>query len=65
MGFFLNIGMKRALLASACIRGIRDRFVVKQRIHESTNELRIPTNAYESITIPLQCLRMHYEFATN
>ena len=44
---------------------IRSRFVVNPRIHESSNELRIPTNAYESITIQLRCLRMHYGFVTN
>ena len=53
------------LLASACIRGIRDRFVADSwSSHEFTNELRLPTNAYESITIQLRCLRMHYEFVT-
>ena len=35
------------------------------RLHESPNELRIPTNDYESITIQLRCLRMYYEFVTN
>ena len=44
---------------------IRSRFVVKPWINVSPNELIIPTNAYESITIQLQCLRMHYEFVTN
>ena len=56
--------------ASACIRGIRDWFVaVSWSSHEwmwsCPNELRIPTNDYESITIQLRCLRMHYEFVTN
>ena len=42
---------------------ILSRFVIKPRIHESPNELRITTNAYESIQ--LRCLRIHYEFVTN
>ena len=44
---------------------IRSRFMVKPRVHESPNEVRITTNAYESSKIQLRCLRMHYEFVTN
>ena len=44
---------------------IRSRFMIKPRIHESPNQVRIPTNAYESNTMQLRCLRMHYEFVTN
>ena len=44
---------------------IRSRFMVKSWINVSPNELIITTNAYESITIQLRCLRMHYEFVTN
>ena len=44
---------------------IRSRFVFKPWINVSPNEFIIPTNAYESITIQLRCLRMHYELVTN
>ena len=48
MGFSLNIGIK-PLLGLACIRAIRDIFVVDSwSSHESPNELGRPTNAYES-----------------
>ena len=56
MGFSLKIGIKGPLFASAFIRGIRDRFVIKPRIQESPTELRIPTNTYE-------CLRIYYDSA--
>ena len=70
MGFPLNIGIKRPFNTCFGVYSwdssqIRSRFVVKPWINESPNELTISTNAYESITIQLRCLRMHYEFATN
>ena len=70
MGFPLKIGIKRPFNTCFGVYSwdswqIRSRFVVKPWINESPNELTIPTNAYESITIQLRCLRMHYEFATN
>ena len=46
---------------------IRRRSVVKPRIHESPNELRIPTNAYEyydSVTMSKNALRICYELTT-
>ena len=70
MGFPINIGIKRPFNTCVGVYSwnswqIRCRFVVKPWINESPNELTIPTNAYESITIQLRCLRMHYEFVTN
>ena len=70
MGFPLKIGIKRPFNTCGGVYSwdswhIRRRFVVKPWINVSPNELIIPTNAYESITIQLRCLRMHYEFVTN
>ena len=70
MGFPLKIGIKGPF--NTCFGvypwdswQICSRFVVKPWINVSPNELIIPTNAYESITIQLRCLIMHYEFVTN
>ena len=42
-----------------------DSWHIRSRLWSRSNELRIPTNAYEFITIQLRCLRMHYEFVKN
>ena len=47
------------------LRQIHSRFMAKPQIHESLNELGIPTDAYESIMIQLRCLRMHHKFVMN
>ena len=70
MGCPLKIGIKRPFNTCFGVYSwdswhIRSRFMVKSWINESPNELTIPTNDYESITIQLRCLGIHYEFVTN
>ena len=62
MGFPLKIGIKMPLLASACIRGIRDRFVADSwSNHEFTNTYEFLPIYYDSVTMPKNALRICYE----